>query len=1700
MTINDQDPLPNRRPIRIPWIFLGMIVVLAVAAWLRFTGLDWDEKSHLHPDERFLTMVETAIQPTFSITQYFSSYQSPLNPQNRGHEFFVYGDLPIFFVRYTAEFADVLCASVPGCTLRFTGYDDVYLVGRAISALVDLATVLVLFFIGRRLYDHRVGLVASALYAVCVLPIQNAHFFTVDTFVILMVSIAIFYAVRVSQDGGWGDWILFGIFFGASLACKISVWPLAFVLILAALIRSSRISEESWPAVYAGLAIAGVLTFTSFRVLQPYAFAGLGFDPETMGEEQFGAATLTAPSWWSSVYDILPKGLRVIFLPSPNWLANMETIKNQMSGDVDFPPNHQWTDRKPIVFPWLNMVLYGMGPFLGLAAWIGWAVALILIVSRKFEWRRHSLPVVWILIFFIYQGTQWVKSMRYLLPIYPMLALLAGWFLVEIVQKVRQTRTLAGIRSNLRLNIRRWLAIGALAAVIGGTALWAFSFVQIYRQPTTRVAATRWIYQNVPMGATLLYTVDGEGSDAVHEMQIPLGSYDYVIDGIKNVTSFVMPLDAAAVGIRFNYLSDPANDPEEEVFHAFLSADPGGSQELASVMLVEDLRAEKNVRGDPHQVSWAPVLLNAGQRYYLSTEVISGAPVQTTGAYVVNESSWDDGLPLRLDGIDGFSIYEGDPLELYWEDDESKRERMIELLDKAEYLFISSSRQLGSIPRIVPRYPLTIAYYQALFSGELGFEPVQTYLGDLEIGPLKINDVFGRLGWGKFPEVGWPPPPGVWAAEEAFSVYDHPPVWIFKKSDDYSPANTRALLESVDLSRRRVIIPYDYTQELRSSKQPDWLSKLLSSEKKQVELKDSSEMWMPAEELAVQRAGGTWSQIVNVDGILSQKPAVGAVVWWLTVLSLGWLAWPLATIVFKGLPSKGYVISKIFALLFITWVTWMATSLKLVNYDRRTIGMAVGLLAVLGLVTAYLRRSVLVQFIRDHWRLMLIVEGVGIALYVISLLIRCGNPDLWHPSFGGEKPMDFAFLNAVIKSTTFPPYDPWLSGSSINYYYFGFVMLGSLIKLLRIVPNVAYNIALPMLFSLTGLGAFSIAYDLVAGDGVKRQEQENGENPPWPAGLKGRAIKAGLAAAVVVMLLGNLGQAWTLVNGWNKLGRLNTDPGAGWLVQTGRGLIENLKGNALPIYTGSWYWDATRIIPPAEGEAGPITEFPFFTFLYADLHAHMMDMPLFLLALAWALALAQSAGSSRRWKSWPDVLKALLGLAAVWLAGGLCIGALQATNTWDWPAMLGVGGVAVVYWAWRNWKGQWVWIPAAAIGAAVLYGVNSLFFLPYTENFVPAYTQVMRWEGGITPFWAYFAVQGLFLFVLITLQCIEFRNWTRRLTDKGLALLEPYGPLIGLCVLLVLTAMIVLLHFKVPIGPPVFFVMVVAGLLALQNKLSVERRAVMMLFTLGLAMTLAVELVVLSGDISRMNTVFKFYMQVWLIFSSIGGAALVWVWESARRWHLPARKAWMALFSILVFMAVLYPPTAARAKIEDRFNPGIQSNGKPVEQYFGLDGMAYMKTAIHHDQDLAIPLIYDYDAIRWLQDNVLGSPVIMEANTYPKIYGWGNRISIYTGLPSVVGWEWHTRQHRAGFDGATEEVRQRANDVILFYNTPDEDLAVDILEQYDVEYVIVGKLEEAYYSAEGLVKFDRMAEMNLLEEVYRNTGAVIYRVVTGGSD
>jgi uncharacterized membrane protein len=286
----------------------------------------------------------------------------------------------------------------------------------------------------------------------------------------------------------------------------------------------------------------------------------------------------------------------------------------------------------------------------------------------------------------------------------------------------------------------------------------------------------------------------------------------------------------------------------------------------------------------------------------------------------------------------------------------------------------------------------------------------------------------------------------------------------------------------------------------------------------------------------------------------------------------------------------------------------------------------------------------------------------------------------------------------------------------------------------------------------------------------------------------------------------------------------------------------------------------------------------------------------------------------------------------------------------------------------------------------------------------------------------------------------------------------------------------------------------------------VSKRVVLFLLGTALAVTLFVELFSLEGD--RMNTVFKFYIQVWVLLSVAGGAALAWVLAASIDWRPSWRTLWTTALSVLVAAAALYTVTATAAKIKDRFPAYVANTGgceglpgmalpyaqglPPDQQPHSLDGLQFMTFSAYCDHDAYLPLAYDYDGIRWMQENVKGSPVIAEAQSF-DLYRMSSRYTWFTGLPDVVGWDYHTRQHNAAIP--TQFITERGNDIIVFYSEPDIDGALAFIKKFDVRYIVVGPMERAYYEATGgLSKFDEMVAQGSLSIAHQNPGTIIYAV------
>jgi YYY domain-containing protein len=520
-----------------------------------------------------------------------------------------------------------------------------------------------------------------------------------------------------------------------------------------------------------------------------------------------------------------------------------------------------------------------------------------------------------------------------------------------------------------------------------------------------------------------------------------------------------------------------------------------------------------------------------------------------------------------------------------------------------------------------------------------------------------------------------------------------------------------------------------------------------------------------------------------------------------------------------------------------------------------------------------------------------------------------------------------------------------------------------------------------------------------------------------------------------------------------------------------------------PFGLDNWYWNASRAIPipyAPDGsalEAGPITEFPFFSFLYADLHAHSLALPPMLLALAGSAAMIISP---QRLRSWKTALP-LVGITA------LAVGALWTTNTWNYPASLGIAIVGLLLAGWRmlaqkgeltNWRG-WVWV---ILLAGLLVGLSIWLFQPYYYWYAAGYDSVDRWRGSKTPLDAYFMIHGLFLFLLISYLIRLTREGLLSITVAGVKKYAGLGSILLLAVSVLaagLTILGALGYAVLVLAVPLILWAVVIGL---RSNLADEHRMTLGLLAIALAITCGVELVVIRGDNSRMNTVFKFYIQAWTFFAVAAGVALGWLAGEIETWKRVPRRLWVGMLGLLVAGGLLYTVAGSYYKIIDRMAENAPRT---------LDGMTYMYYAKHWDL-AEITLNEDAAAIRWMQENVEGSPVIVEANS--SEYRWVSRFTVYTGLPGVVGWNYHERQQRGVVDNKWVEDRVYA--VSDFYNTDDIVFAREFLAKYNVRYIIVGQLERAYYTPEGLAKFERMVRSGELKVVFSVGQTVIYEVLS----
>lgn len=1617
------------------WSAVLLTAVILVAALLRFYHLRWDGDfgAYPHPDERHLANTMSRVTIPWRLgaaelrRQLLDPDTSPLNPRRLtpegGYYDLAYGTLPVYIPRAAA--ALLATVGLP----QYNNYDGFFTVGRVTSVIFALITVLLTYGIGATIFGRPAGLLGAAFLALSVTHIQLSHFMTVDLALAMFTTGGIYWAIHLARRGGWRNALLLGLSLGGAMACKVSGATLLAAVAAGYglwLLRALRQRPRPWAraGIYLLLIVLGFLLL--FGTFEFY----------------------------------------VLLNPQP-YLAALASQSQMVSGENDWPFTRQYVNTTPYLYHLNNLVRYGVGVPLGVAMIVATLAAIGQVLWRMFgAFRRQadaaatSAPLrqrldgalacltgdpllvgatvllAWLIPYFAYIGRFEVKFIRYLLPMVPPLSVLAGWLMIVLAHAVGHavdrlratdwaTTHLYGRVAN-GTSRPAWPRVVAQALVIllvlAPTAVYAVAFLSIYRQPHTWLDASRWLYANAPRGAR------------------------------------------------------------------------------------------------------------------------------------ITAESWDDALPVDIPQEGRTRSYFGANvvIEIYHDlPSEAKLQQIMQALREADYIALATPRLYGAVRRLPWRYPVEIRYYELLFTERLGFE--------LAHASMSYPTLWGIT----FVDDG---------ADESFSVYDHPKALIYRKVRDVPETELRALFADA-----------------------------LRSEPVRTRVGDAPPVTLPVPQ---------YRKTLMLDVPVNALPAVNDYAWnrlgssgtipaiivWLLVIGvISAAAWPLAWFIFRPFADRGYLLAKPLGLILVAYLTWLPASLGFWHYTVWAVLLALGVVAFLSYLVTRRRRGEWHAYWQRERANILRLELLFLAAFAIGLLLRLGNPDLWHPVNGGEKPMEFGFLNAILRSPTMPPYDPFFSGGYVNYYYYGLFVVSVPVKLSGLLPSIGFNLIIATLVALTATGAYAVAATLV-----------------------GRAA-FGLVAAVFTAFTGPLAGALT-IRGRGGFGevvaamqRLADPETTGGLARTLQGLMRWLGPQRLPLRS-DWFWDASRAHGVYENT---ITEFPFWSFLFADLHPHTINIPFTILAIALALRLA-SGRSVRR----DDTCAAEAHDAPAWLLLGmtaLVLGALAIANSWDFPTfyLLAVGALALAHWRDLSqvrdlWRRVWRAVGPAVLGAVILAPLSlALYFTFFThfQAFVKGIGRV-RYPTEVNYYLGFF---GFFLFFIATYSLWRAWHTARARADRrapsilaqamvsaasseltnpdlpplpgdgvqdklnqGIAqevelhtaeepslhrispmaepdadylqvaapedldggappsappaglehieqvvasdlmsrdvgevrevladekagaamlpsLLERVSPyafwwgalIVGLLAVTAARLLYPALNLKQAGTFLVMTELLYFGAVALATPaLAPAERFAGWLGLVGLLVSLGVEVIYIRDHLGdtwyRMNTIFKFYIHTWVILAIAAAASLGLLWRRSgwlRQRRLTSALWWVAC-AVLSLAVLLYPIPAIQSRWRDRF---------PAPPAWGtLDGLAYMETATYNWDGHELNLGPDYAAIQWLNDNIRGTPIIMQAP-----YGFyrenGVRIAANTGFPTVLN-PLHENEQR--YD---ELIGPRHRDADNIYKLTDPTETIKLLAKYAMDYVYVGPFERAVYPAQTLAKFDAMIGREL-EVIYDVDGVRIYRV------
>jgi YYY domain-containing protein len=798
--------------------------------------------------------------------------------------------------------------------------------------------------------------------------------------------------------------------------------------------------------------------------------------------------------------------------------------------------------------------------------------------------------------------------------------------------------------------------------------------------------------------------------------------------------------------------------------------------------------------------------------------------------------------------------------------------------------------------------------------------------------------------------------------------------------------------------------------------------------------------------------------------------------WYILTLALGLLTFPLGFYLFPALADRGYTVARAFGLLIWGYVFWLLASFRLAQNDVG--GLLLGLVILGGLSAwAWVNcRAEIVEWFRANRRLVLTTESLFLLAFAFMAFVRAANPEI----VGTEKPMELMFINGILNSPMFPPRDLWLSGYSISYYYFGYVMASMLSLFTGVPATVAFNLMISLIFALSAIGAYGILYNLLAHYHVSRSSleeeriaEDEGSAPMQSISSPFAPLLAPLCLLIVSNVEGFLEVLHMRGIFWREGSNFWT-----WLD------IPELRD--APAQTVSWipdrfwwWWRASRVIQDYELDGTfreVIDEFPFFSYLLSDLHPHVLAMPFNLLAIGVALNIF--------FGGWRGRMNLWFGELRISKAGfftiALVLGGLAFLNTWD----ILIAGALIVFsyalarvnesgWGWERLEDVLLLGFSTVLAAFAMYlpffigfdsqlgGVIPNFMFPtrgaqlwvmWGTLFIPLFAWLLYVGRSGTPAaWRRSLVTALGIVIVLLLAMFAVGFVALRLKpDMILPVIQGQGMDVSTFIadsmlrrLSYIGSLITLLALLIP---------------ALAFLFRSERNSsafVLLMIALGALLILGPEFLYLRDNFGyRINTIFKFYYQAWIVLSVAAAYCMILLLRSLRG---SANAAFSLIVALVLLAGLTYPALSIFNKTH---------NFKPPAG-FTLDDFDRVQ---RENPDEAA-------AINWLRS----APDGVVAEAVGGAYSSYGRISIYTGLPTVLGWGNHEGQWR---DQALQGTR--TEDIQTLYVTDDWQTTQSIIDRYNIRYIYVGNLERSTYRVNE-EKFSRF-----LRPVFQQGSTIVY--------